>query len=268
MSPSTVSPLASVKALTFDVFGTTVDWRTSVVEELTMRAFRKRSSPTITPELKARLETLSDDDWATFAQSWRNSYSVFTRTFNPEVDAWKTIDQHHRDSLVELLRAHNLVGLYSDSELTSLSLVWHRLVPWNDSSAGLAALGKRFTTSTLSNGNVSLLRDLDDFGALGFHHLLSGEIFKAYKPNPVVYAGAIRELGEEPAHVAMVAAHLNDLAAARASGMRTVYVARPREEAWAEDDERFKEAKTWVDLWITEDEVGFETVAQRLEELM
>ena len=192
------------------------------------------------------------------------SYGVFTSTFNPDRDTWKTIDQHHRDSLVELLESWGLAGLYAEGEVDSLSLVWHRLNPWPDSSEGLHALGESFTTATLSNGNVSLLRDLDDFGGLGFQKILSAELFGAYKPHPTVYRGAARELNLPPEEVAMVAAHLGDLQAARACGLKTVYVDRPREEAWGPDEDRYKQAREWVDLWISVEDDGFRTLAQRL----
>ncbi|KAM0552491.1 hypothetical protein ACHAPJ_007819 [Fusarium lateritium] len=266
MSPGTTSPFSKVKALTFDVFGTVVNWRSSVTEELTLRAFRKRSS-NLDQDLRTRIESLTEEDWGRFAQEWRNSYGKFTTGFDPAKDTWKSIDQHHYDSLVELLEAWNLTGLYSPSEVESLSLVWHRLTPWADSSDGVQKLGETYKTSTLSNGNVSLLRDLNDFGNLGFQFLNSSELFGAYKPNPRVYKGAVRELGLEPHEVAMVAAHLNDLEAARSCGLRTVYVARPQEEAWAQDDERYQRAKEWVDIWITEGNEGFVTLAQKLQEL-
>ncbi|KAM0382075.1 hypothetical protein ACHAPY_004058 [Fusarium culmorum] len=266
MSPEAISPLAKVKGLTFDVFGTTVNWRSTVTEELTLRAFRKTTSD-LDPNLKARIEKLTEEDWGRFAQQWRRSYGKFTHGFDPEKHTWKTIDEHHYDSLLQLMVAWDLTELYSPSEIESLSLVWHRLTPWDDSSEGLEKLGKKYKTSTLSNGNVSLLRDLNDLGNLGFQYLLSAEKFGAYKPNPRVYTGAVRELGLEPDEVAMVAAHLSDLAAARACGMRTVYIERPQEEDWDEDDDRYQSAKEWVDLWITADDEGFLTLAQKLEEL-
>ncbi|KAF5019066.1 hypothetical protein F66182_8931 [Fusarium sp. NRRL 66182] len=266
MSPGTISPLSKVKALTFDVFGTVVDWRSSVTEELALRAFRKCSSD-LEQDLKVHVESLTEQDWGRFAQEWRDSYGKFTSGFNPDKHAWKSIDQHHHDSLVELLNTWGLTDLYRPSELESLSLVWHRLTPWTDSSDGIQKLGSTYTTSTLSNGNVSLLSDLNDFGNLGFQMLLSAEKFGAYKPNPVVYSGAVRELGLEPHEVAMVAAHLSDLDGARACGLRTVYIERPQEESWGQNDERYQRAKEWVDLWITEEDQGFLTLAQKLQEL-
>lgn len=266
MSPSAISPLTEVKALTFDVFGTVVNWRSTVTEELYLRAYRKLSAD-IPDSLKAKLERLSESDWGRFAQAWRESYAHFTRSFDPERDAWKSVDQHHHDSLVRLLDEWELEGLYSEAEVESLSLVWHRLAPWDDSSQGLARLRSRYTVATLSNGNTSLLRDLCDFGSLGFQRLLSAETFGVYKPDPQTYLGAARELGLEPAQVAMVAAHLGDLQEARKCGLRTIYVERMQEEAWDKQDDRFQDARGWVDLWIAEDEDGFEALARKLQQM-
>ena len=267
MSPGTLSPLSNVKVLTFDVFGTVVNWRRSVTEELSLRAHRKISG-NLSEQLKTRLQALSEDDWGRFAQEWRNTYGLFTRSYDPEQHEWKTVDEHYRDSLTHLLKQWGLEGVYTETEIESLSLVWHRLEPWSDSSEGIQQLGKVLTTSTLSNGNVGLLRDLNDFGNLGFQNLLSAETFRAYKPNPIVYLGAARELGYQPGEVAMVAAHLNDLKSASKCGLRTIYVERPREEAWAEDSEEYRQAKQWVDLWITGAEDGFVTLAQKLKDLV
>ncbi|KAI9167707.1 haloacid dehalogenase type II [Paramyrothecium foliicola] len=267
MSPSSVSPLSTIEALTFDVFGTVVDWRSTVVEELTLRAFRKLSTE-LEPRLKSRLEAITEKDWATFAQQWRNSYKTFCSTFNAEHDAWKSVDQHHHDSLIELLNAWELGGLYSSAEIQSLSLVWHRLNPWPDSPEGVQKLGELTNTATLSNGNAALVRDLNDFGGLGFHLLLSAETFRAYKPNAVVYHGAVERLGAEPGQVAMVAAHLSDLQAARSCGLRTIYVERPHEEDWGKDEDRYKDATQWVDMWVTHEEGGLLEVARRLDAIL
>lgn len=267
MSPSTVSPLANIKALTFDVFGTVVNWRRSVTDELTLRAHRKLSTD-LPESLKLRLEALNENRWGDFAQEWRNAYGKFTQSFVPGQDNWQTIDEHHLESLKALLKRWELEGVYSEAEVESLSLVWHRLEPWSDSSSGIEQLNKTFVTSSLSNGNVDLLSDLNDFGSLGFQKLLSAEVFRAYKPNPAVYLGAARELGCQPGEVAMVAAHLNDLEAARGCGLRTIYVERLQEEAWEEDSEKYQQAKEWVDLWITIQENGFVSVAEKLKDVI
>ncbi|KAL7949606.1 HAD-like domain-containing protein [Trichoderma barbatum] len=265
--PSKTSPLINVRALLFDVFGTVVDWRSSVTDEFSLRTFRKLSSEGLSAALKTRLEGLTQRDWDDFIQEWRNSYIAFTKSFNPDTDAWKNIDQHHRDSLVELIGKWDLDGLFTESEIESLSLVWHRLTPWPDSPDAIAELNRRYTTGTLSNGNTSLLHDLADFGGLSFNRIFCAETFKVYKPNPATYLGAVRALGLQPQEVALVATHLGDLHGARSCGLRTIYVERDREEAWGREEARYAEAKTWVDLWVTEEEKGLLTVAEKLREL-
>jgi len=271
MSPSIIHPLSSIKALTFDVCGTVVNWRQSVVDELILRAHRKLAILPDDSYLRDRLlqtENWCSIDWSGFAQQWRDANRCFTLGYVPEVRTWKSVDEHHRGSLLQLLRELRLEDLYTDAELTSLSLVWHRLPPWDDSSAGLRALNSQhIITSTLSNGNISLLQDLADFGSLPFQHLLSAETFKAYKPNRATYLGAAQALGVDIGEVAMVSAHLSDLKAARGCGMKTIYVERPQEEVWCEYDELYKDAKTWVDMWVAQDEGGLEEVARRLSEL-
>lgn len=257
-------PQTPPKALTFDVFGTVVNWRHTVTTTLIARAAAKSSSSAaLTPATRQRLSELTDDSWADFAQEWRNAYKAFVGGYKPETDAWRDIDTHHRISLVELLRKWGLEALYDEGEVEELSKVWHYLDPWTDSAAGLKRLGARFVTSTLSHGTQSLLRDLDEHGSLGFQVIQSAEDFKAYKPHPRTYLGACERLGLEPGEVAMVAAHLGDLKAARGCGMRTVYVERRGEEDWDVMGEEYRDAKMWVDVWVAQDEEGFVEVARR-----
>jgi 2-haloacid dehalogenase len=255
------------KALAFDVFGTVVNWRETVTSTLIYSAAAKVSSSSrsadLSPEVRLQLAKLTDQDWARFAQEWRNSYKAFVRGFVPGKSEWRDIDTHHQVSLTDLLRKWNLESLYTDDEVQDLSLVWHSLQPWPDSSEGIHLLNKQFTTSTLSNGNQSLLKDLNDHGKLGFSKLQSSADFKAYKPHPRVYQGAAEALGLDPAEIAMVAAHLSDLRAARACGFRTIYVEREREEDWSPQQDEYRDAQTWVDMWVAEGEKGFVEVAER-----
>lgn len=252
------------KALTFDVFGTVVNWRKTVVATLIATSSTKPSTGHLKPE-----------DWARFAQQWRDSYGRFTRSFNPATDEWRDIDTHHRLSLISLLEDWGLQDVYDEAEVEKLSKVWHWLEPWEDSSRGLEMLGSKFVTSTLSNGNQELLRDLDESGGLHFRRIISGADFGAYKPHPRVYLGAAEKLGvdvggqaeegkgEVRGEVAMVAAHLSDLQAASKLGFRTVYVEREGEEAWEKGGKDWTEAREWVDLWVGIGEGGFVEVARR-----
>ncbi|KAJ8120400.1 hypothetical protein ONZ43_g2882 [Nemania bipapillata] len=231
--PPAIEALKDVKALTFDVFGTVVDWRSTIHGELIQRSRTKVASPGFNelPEaLRARFQGISDEDWGTFAQEWRSSYGRFTQSFVPGETEWKDIDTHHYDSLRELLQKWEVSGVYTDEETRSLSLAWHYLKPWDDSAAGIQRLGTQYVTATLSNGNRSLLEDLNAHGSLGFKRIISSADFGAYKPHPSTYLGAVDALKCRPNEVAMVAAHLGDLRAAHASGLRTIYVERDREE--------------------------------------
>lgn len=312
--PSTRFDPANIKALTFDVFGTVADWRSSVEAELTRALKRKLSSPffsALPPSSQSHVIEIAGPHsrngggisaWAArLATAWRASYGVFTRTFEPGVTPWQDIDTHHRSSLESLLTRDGLDGLFSPEELDELSLVWHRLRPWPDVVEALRMLGTRFETAMLSNGNRELLEDLErqDWEVdededhnnqsssdssrgskhphLGFCRILSAADYGAYKPHSSVYLGACAALGSlngsnggpaGPDQVAMVAAHLDDLAGARAVGMRTVYVARPGEDAqtgvWAPGGDRYEEAKRWVDVWVGLGAGGFLELARLL----
>ncbi|KAK6076077.1 haloacid dehalogenase [Seiridium cupressi] len=251
------------KILFFDVFGTVVDWRSSVTAELIKQGKEKGSSSNTPESLQQRIRELTKDDWANFAQQWRASYGKFTTSFVPGETEPKDIDTHHYDSLIEHLQTWGIKGAFSDEEIRDLSLVWHRLSPWPDSSKGLALLNTKYQTSTLSNGNVELLRDLKDFGKLSFQHVVSSWEFEAYKPHPSVYLGAAQKNNFEPKECALVAAHLGDLRAAKNLGFRAIYVERPREEAFSAD--AVAEARHWVDMWIAENEEGFVEVAKKLD---
>ncbi|KAH6674384.1 S-2-haloacid dehalogenase 1 [Halenospora varia] len=251
------------KALTFDVFGTTVTSR--LIDSAAAKVSSSSKSADLSPEIRKRVSELIDEDWGQFAQEWRESYYKFTHGYVPGESEWRDIDTHHRLSLIDLLQKWQLEELYTDDEVQDLSLVWHFLDPWSDSSAGLHKLGSKFETSTLSNGNQSLLKDLNEHGHLGFKKIQSAADFMAYKPHPSVYQGAAKAMALDTSEVAMVAAHLSDLKGARGCGFRTIYVERKGEERWKPHSDEYKDAKTWVDIWISEDEDGFLEVAKKFD---
>jgi 2-haloacid dehalogenase len=201
-----------VKALAFDVFGTVVDWRGSIIREGEHWGRRKGLQV----------------DWARFADRWRAGYSPSMDKVRKGSLPWMKLDELHRMTLEELLVEFKIAGL-SEEEKDHWNRVWHRLTPWPDAVEGLARLRKKFVVSTLSNGNVSLLVDMAKFGGLVWDMVVSAELFHHYKPDREVYLGAAGLLSCEPAEVMMVAAHPNDLKAAHACGLRTAYVPRPWE---------------------------------------
>ena len=251
------------KALTCDVFGTVVNWRKTVNATLINNAAEKLASGSLPKKTHEILSQMTEAKWGEFAQEWRNSYMKFVIGFNPATDKWLDIDTHHHRSLISQLKAWDLEDMYTAEEIEKLSKIWHFLEPWPDSSEGLQQLGMKFVTSTLSNGNPSLLKDLNEHGNLGFQLIQSAEDFKAYKPHSSVYQGACKKLGLKPGDVAMVAAHLHDLKFARGNGMRTIYIERKNEESMDATSDEYAYAKTWVDMWITSDEDGFREVARQ-----
>ncbi|RMD39924.1 hypothetical protein DV735_g5202, partial [Chaetothyriales sp. CBS 134920] len=260
---STVQP---PKALLTDVFGTVVDWRGTVVKHLTNSAKKALEAPPPASSsdavaVVAVREAAAQVSWADFAQRWRVTYYHFTQSYDPDKGPFKSVDEHHLDSLIELVNEYNIQGLWTDDQLKEISLIWHALDPWPDSAPGLRALNDKFITATLSNGNTTLLADLARHGNLEYTHLISAEDFKAYKPHPTVYLGAAEKLGLAPSQCAMVAAHLGDLEAARGCGYQTIYIDRPQEGDL--DQDRNKAARQWVDMWIDIDQPGFKEVARR-----
>lgn len=262
-----MAPQQPPKALFFDVFGTCVDWRTTVTNALYYQAHATLNSATASLATSCRM-TVSDmsiEDWGRFAQQWRDSYKTFVQSLaaDPSIP-WKTVDEHHLEALRSLLSEWGIEGLWTDEEVQEISLIWHRLDPWADSSPGISALNRLCQTATLSNGNISLLDDLKEHGSMDFTHVFSGELFESYKPSPKVYLGAVKRLGLQPHECAMVAAHLGDLQAAKSNGLRAIYVERPLEEDWDSAEVEKARADGWVDIWISRDRPGFLAVAEEL----
>jgi 2-haloacid dehalogenase len=201
-----------VKALVFDVFGTVVDWRGSIIREGVALGRRKKRKV----------------DWPAFADAWRAGYKpAMARVRSGELP-WTKIDDLHRMILDDLLQRFAL-GRLSADEIAHLNRVWHRLRPWPDARAGLAKLKRRHVIATLSNGNVALLTNMAKHAKLPWDCILSAEVVRHYKPDPETYLGAADLLGVKPAELMMVAAHKDDLHAARACGLKTAFVPRPRE---------------------------------------
>lgn len=204
--------VSSVKALTFDVFGTVVDWRGSIIRE---------------GEQLGKAKGI-EIDWASFADKWRGGYGPSMARVRSGELPWMKIDALHRMILDELLKEFEITNL-SEDEKDQWNRVWHRLTPWPDSVSGLGRLRKRFVIATLSNGNVALLTNMAKFGGLPWDCILSAELMKHYKPDPETYLGAADLLGLRPDEVMMVAAHKGDLQSAQKVGFKAAFVPRPME---------------------------------------
>lgn len=204
--------LSSVRALVFDTFGTVVDWRTSIAREVENLAKGKRLNI----------------DGSKFADAWRAQYAPsMNRVRNGQLP-WTKLDDLHRMILDKILPDFDMTGL-SENERESLNRAWHRLRPWPDAVSGLTRLKKKFIIAPLSNGNISLMTDLAKYSKLPWDCILGAELVRHYKPDREVYQSAADFLDLKTSEVLMVAAHLNDLGAAKGVGLKTAFVPRPLE---------------------------------------
>ena len=204
ITPQPTSP----KILAFDVFGTVVDWHSGIA-----RAVRA-------------LEPNVDGD--AFALAWRAGYMPAMRRVMSGELGWTLIDDLHRLILDGIVDQFSL-GDLSEAQKQHLNKAWHRLDPWPDAAAGLKRLKQKYTICTLSNGNIGLLTNMAKHGGLPWDCILSAEVFRAYKPDPATYLGVAKVFDVAPNDVMLVAAHQDDLAAARACGLQTAYIERPFE---------------------------------------
>jgi 2-haloacid dehalogenase len=202
----------AIRALTFDVFGTVVDWRSSLIRE---------------GEALGRKKGLSVD-WPAFADAWRGLYQPnLTKVRNGEMP-WTKLDDLHRMALDHLIVEFKIAGL-SEEEIDHFNRAWHRLDPWPDSVPGLTRLKRKFALATLSNGNVALIVNMAKYGGLPWDAVLGAEVARRYKPQPECYLTTAALLGLRPDQCLMVAAHNGDLAAASSVGLKTAFVPRPNE---------------------------------------
>ena len=211
----TASPPALPKVLAFDVFGTVVDWRTSVARD--------------SVDFLARIGR-ADVDAAAFADGWRFRYLGAMRDFRASGRDFVTLDVLHREMLEQQLGAEGVEPAALDKALLGdWTRAWHRLDPWPDTVPGLTRLKAAFPVVTLTNGNIALLLAMARRARLPWDALLGAEVTRAYKPDPQAYLGTAEVLGISPSELCLVAAHHSDLAAARACGLGTAYVDRPHE---------------------------------------
>jgi 2-haloacid dehalogenase len=211
--PPNLPDVKNVKALLFDVFGTLVDWRSSIAREA-----REILSP-----LGISV------DWESFADAWRDQYQPAMDEVRTGRRPFSKLDVLHRRNLDVILRDHFDLDHVDDKTRTTLNLAWHRLDAWPDVAHGLTRLRARFLIAPCSNGNISLMVDLARRNGFAWDAIVGAELARDYKPMPVVYLTAAHALDCQPFEALMVAAHSSDLAAAAATGLRTAFIARPNE---------------------------------------
>lgn len=204
--------MKQIHALLFDVFGTVVDWRTSIIDE---------------GQVINQQHGL-DVDWAEFADAWRAMYQPSMEKVRTGKRPWTILDHLHRESLDKLLIDYGITN-WSEEQIEHLNRAWHRLKPWPDAVEGLTRLKRKYMIATCSNGNVALIVNMAKHSGLPWDMVLGAEVTRHYKPQDEAYLESARMLGLDPGHCCMVAAHNSDLVAASRNGMQTAFVARPTE---------------------------------------
>jgi 2-haloacid dehalogenase len=199
-------------AIVFDTFGTVVDWRGSLIADLTAFGAQRGISA----------------DWPALIDAWRAAYRPSMDRVRKRELPWTRLDGLHRASLDRLVAEFGIKGL-TEQDLVHINLGWHRLKGWPDSVPGLTRLKKRFIIGPLSNGNVALLLNMAKHAGLPWDMIFGADLFGHYKPDPETYLGVAKMLDLEPGQVMMAAAHNGDLGNARKCGLMTAFFPRPNE---------------------------------------
>jgi 2-haloacid dehalogenase len=204
----------NVRALVFDVFGTVVDWRSGVARE---------AAPFLARYAK-------DAEPGAFADAWRKRYQPAMEEVRSGRRPFTRLDVLHRENLAGVLPEFGIdPATVPAAELDELNLAWHKLDPWPDAVPGLTRLKTRYIIAPLSNGNIIMMLDMAKRAGIPWDAILGAETAQAYKTSPEAYLRTADILAMEAAEVCLVAAHNNDLAAARKCGLRTAFVYRPHE---------------------------------------
>ena len=209
-------------ALLFDVFGTVVDWRESISTHVTA-AFAQKGL---------------DVDGPAFADAWRALYQPSMERVRSGERPYHPLDDLHRENLLRALSDSGNAGVFEPYEIIELAEAWERLDPWPDVRDGLAHMRRSYVLAPCSNGSIALMTRLARYAGLPWDCILGADIARAYKPDPRVYGASCAALRLAPERVMMVAAHNDDLAAARASGLRTAFVLRRDEHGPAQTNDQ------------------------------
>ncbi len=220
-----------IKVLFFDIFGTLVDWRSSI----------KNCGENLNVVKK------EDFNWELFAINWRLKYNPILQDVNNKKLKWDILDELHKQTLDELIKDMKIKFL-NENHRKILINCWHNLKGWSDSSSSLNILKNKFTTATLSNANISLQKKLLKNANFEFDFIFSAEHFKKYKPAKEVYLGAVTYINLKPKDCALVASHKNDLYAASKLGFYTIFVQRNNE--YGNYKHLFKERNFQADITV------------------
>jgi 2-haloacid dehalogenase len=237
MTSDIPASMTEVKAFLHEVFGTTIDWKATLTQELS-------SFATLT-STRCSNQTLLNKDWHLFTRKWRNGYKSYLESTHSGKTPFITIDSLNHQLLEKLILEFDIVHLWSDEEVENLSNLWHQLDPYKDTVPGVTRLSDKYVNALLSNANVKLLVDLKRHAKLNcFDYMFSAEIWKCYMPNPKLYLGSCEMLDLDPEQVAVVSSSKYILKHVKKLGLKTVYIQREDDNGEKEEEPVYEEDET------------------------
>lgn len=180
---------AGIKAMTFDIQGTMVDYYRPFTRISTALGTRKGLHL----------------NWSGFLVDWNAAAVSIVLAIVAAERPWIPPGQLFRDALEKVLTARGLESRFDDADRRELMSVWSQMEPWHDSADGLGRLKRKFTVAALSNAGMAGVIAIAKHGKLPFDAVLTGELVRAYKPSPDVYRAASTYLGFQPGEIMMVA---------------------------------------------------------------
>ncbi|ERT03274.1 haloacid dehalogenase, type II [Sporothrix schenckii ATCC 58251] len=240
-----------IRAVFLDFMGTCLDWHSSVVRAL---------PASLTEEARSDL-----------ALVWRQAFFDDIRS-RPPGEAPEDIDVVHERLLKRLLEEGprtDVAHAFSDASITEAVQAWHQMTAWQDVYAGLAAVREQLGVEVfvLANGTTRLQLDLVRSSGLApvIDMLFSSQLLGVAKPTPEIYKRALDLVGlgrDGPGGAVMVAAHAYDLRAAKAVGLRTVYIRRWTDDLDETDDELLVREN---DGYVLDDFAGLAEVLKKMQ---
>ncbi len=191
-----------VTTLTFDCYGTLIDWEAGTIEALR-------------PLLARHGVALSDDEIITVFQDLEGPLCKLS--FKPYTEVLAGVVKGFGQRFGFLVAA-------SEQDLLASSIPLWRLFP--DTVEVLRALGRLYRLAIISNIDDDLFVASAKQIGVPFDAVVTVEQARCYKPHRAIFEEALRRLGAEPGSVAHIAEGVTEIAPMRQLGCATVWVRR------------------------------------------
>jgi len=196
--------LGGFKVLTFDCYGTLIDWETGIFSAL--RPILAAHGKSITDS--ALLELYSD----------------------LEVEAERGEFQSYREVLQSVVRGfgQRLGFSPTTAEIRSLPQSLATWRPFPDTLPALLELKQRYQLAVISNVDDDLFASTAPQLKVSFNHVITAGQARCYKPCLEIFKMAVTRIGVPPAHMLHIGQSIyHDVIPAKSLGISTVWVNRP-----------------------------------------